>query len=142
MTRAAFAAAGSPAPSTIAIDYQPGVCNIGPAEIARRRRAGHIGLIATIALFGILVAVGAPPLARLLLAIPAAVSASGYLQAYLKFCAGFGAKGIYNFNDVGTTDSVADAASKALDRAKSMRISLASFGIGVVVGVVATLLPI
>ena len=142
MTHAAFAAAGSPAPSTIAIDYQPGVCNIGPAEIARRRRAGHIGLVATIALFGILVAVGAPPILRLLLVIPAAVSASGYLQAYLKFCAGFGSRGIYNFGDVGTTDKVADAAARALDKAKSMRISIASFAIGLGVALVAMLLPI
>jgi hypothetical protein len=26
--------------------YQPGVCNIGPQEIRRRRRAGHVGLVA------------------------------------------------------------------------------------------------
>ena len=36
MTHAAFAAAGSPAPP-ISLEYQPGVCNIGPAEIARRQ---------------------------------------------------------------------------------------------------------
>ena len=141
MTHAAFAASGTPMPA-LSVDYHPGVCNTGPAEIARRRRAGHVGLTATIALFAILVAVGAPPLARLLLVIPAAVSASGYLQAYLKFCAGFGAKGVYNFDDVGTTDSVADAAAKALDRAKSMRISLSSFAIGALVAIVAVLLPV
>ena len=141
MTHAAFAAAGSPAPP-ISIEYQPGVCNIGPAEIARRRRAGHIGVVATVVLFAILVAIGAPPIARLLLAIPAAIAASGYLQAYLKFCAGFGAKGVVNFGDVGTTDKVADAAARALDRAKASRISIASFAIGAAVGVVAALLPI
>src|SRR6187402_3761141 len=75
MTHAAFATAGFPAP--LSVDYQPGVCNIGPAEIARRRRAGHIGLIAAVALFAVLVAVGAPPIARLLVAIPAIISASG-----------------------------------------------------------------
>ena len=90
----------------------PGVCNIGPAEIARRRRTGHIGLIAAMALFAVLVAIGAPPLARLLVAIPAILSASGYLQAYFKFCAGFGAAGVFNFDEVGTTDKVADAASR------------------------------
>ena len=142
MTHTAFAAAGSPAPTSIAIDYQPGVCNIGPAEISRRRRAGHVGLIASVALLALLVAVGAPPIARLLLVIPVAVSASGYLQAYLKFCAGFGAKGIYNFGDLGPTEKVADAAAKALDKAKSMRISLASFGIGALVAIVAVLLPV
>ena len=137
------AATASPAPQPIdVVDYRPGVCNIGPAEIARRRRAGHVGLIAAVALFAILVAVGAPPIARLLLVIPVAVSASGYLQAYLKFCAGFGSRGIYNFGDVGTTDTVADAAARALDKAKSMRISIASFAIGLGVALIAVLLPI
>jgi hypothetical protein len=141
MTHRAFAVSGSPAPP-LSVDYQPGVCNIGPAEIARRRRTGHIGLLAAVALFAILVAVGAPPLARLLVAIPAILSASGYLQAYLKFCAGFGAAGVYNFDEVGTTDKVADAASRAADRAKATRIGLASLAIGAVAGVVAVLLPV
>jgi len=124
------------------VDYQPGVCNIGPAEIARRRRAGHVGLIATIALFAILVLISAPPLARLMLVIPAAISASGYLQAYLKFCAGFGSRGIFNFDEVGTTEQVADAAARALDRAKANRIGLASFAIGIAVALVTVLIPI
>jgi len=139
MTHAAFAAGQ---PGHLAIDYQPGICNIGPAEIARRRRAGHIGLVATIALFAILVLVSAPPLARLVLIIPAAVSASGYLQAYLKFCAGFGSRGIFNFDEVGTTEQVADAAARALDKAKANRIGLASFAIGIAVALVAVVLPI
>ena len=138
-----ISAASASAPQPLATgEYRPGVCNIGPAEIARRRRSGHIGLIAAVVLFAVLVAVGAPPLFRLLLVIPVAVSASGYLQAYLKFCAGFGAAGVYNFGELGTTDKVADAAAKALDRAKSTRIGLASFAIGAVVAIVAALLPI
>ncbi|HET9345947.1 MAG TPA: hypothetical protein VFO05_09605 [Candidatus Limnocylindrales bacterium] len=141
MTHTAFAAAGSPAPP-LSVDYQPGVCNIGPAEIARRRRAGHTGLVAAIALFAALVAIGAPPLARLLVAIPAIIFASGYLQAHLKFCAGFGAAGVFNFDEVGAVDKVADPASKAIDRAKASKISLASFAIGAIVGVVAVLLPV
>ena len=32
--------------------YEPGVCNIGPAEIARRRRSGHVGALITIGLLG------------------------------------------------------------------------------------------
>jgi hypothetical protein len=137
------AATASPAPGPISqVDYQPGVCNIGPAEIARRRRAGHVGLVAAVVLLGVLVAIDAPPLLRLLVLIPVAVSASGYLQAYLKFCAGFGSRGVYNFGDLGPTESVGDAASRALDRAKSMRIGLASFAIGLAVALVAVLLPV
>jgi hypothetical protein len=141
MSHSAFAAS-APSGSFASGDYQPGVCNIGPAEIARRRRAGHTGLIATAVLFAILLIVGAPPLARLLLILPAAVAASGYLQAYFKFCAGFGSRGVFNFGEVGSTDQVVDAKAKALDRARSVRIGLASFGIGAVVAVLAVLLGV
>ena len=60
-------------------EYRPGVCNIGPAEIARRRRAGHVGLAVTLAALAVMLAVGAPPALRLLIAIPAALAAVGYL---------------------------------------------------------------
>ena len=140
-SQSAFAAS-TPTGSLAPVEYQPGVCNIGPAEIARRRRAGHTGLIATVVAFAILLIVGAPPIARLVLIVPAAVSASGYLQAWLKFCAGFGSAGVFNFGEVGTTEHVVDDKAKALDRARAMRIGLASFAIGGVVGVAAVLLGV
>ena len=141
-----LAAAGRPQPvgaaAPAATTYQPGICNIGPAEIAARRRSGHVGVVATIVLFAILVAIGAPPIARLLLALPAAVAASGYLQARAKFCAGFGSRGVFNFGSLGTTQHVDDAAARSLDRRRAIRISLASFAIGLAVAVVAVLLPV
>ena len=123
-------------------EYRPGVCNIGPAEIARRRMAGHVGLIATLVLLAFLIVIGAPPVTRLLLVLPAAVSASGYLQARLKFCAGFGSRGIFNFGSVGETVTVADAEAKAMDRRRSRQISMGAFAVGAIVGVVAALLPV
>jgi hypothetical protein len=123
-------------------DYRPGVCNIGPAEIARRRRSGHVGVIAAVILFAVLVAIDAPPLVRIFVAAPAIIAASGYLQAWLKFCAGFGSTGVFNFGDVGTTEAVADAAAKRADRRRSLQISAASFAIGIAVGIVAVLLPV
>lgn len=131
-----------PAPLDLPAGYQPGVCNIGPAEIARRRRAGHVGLVAAVGLFAALVAIDAPSIARLAVALPAAVSASGYLQARLKFCAGFGSQGVLNFDDVGTTQRIADDAARAADRRRATQIGLASGAIGLAVGVVAALLPI
>lgn len=127
---------------TEATAYQPGVCNIGPAEIARRRRSGHIGALASLGLLVGLVAIGAPPISRLLVALPAAIAASGYLQARLRFCAGFGAAGVYNLGELGTTAKVADEQARRRDRAMALRIGLASFLIGTLVGVVAVLLPI
>lgn len=121
-------------------DYRPGVCNIGPAEIARRRRAGHVGLAATVGLFAALVAVDAPPLARFAIALPAAGSASGYLQAWLHFCAGFGSRGEYNFGPLGRTEQVADADARRRDRQTATRIGLASLAIGLSVGAVGVAL--
>jgi hypothetical protein len=141
MAHSAFATAGSSGPLPT-IDYQPGVCNIGPAEIARRRRAGHVGLIATAILLAVLLIVDAPPLARLLLILPAAAAASGYLQAWFKFCAGFGSRGVFNFGDVGPTERVADDAARALDRARARQVGLASLAIGVGVGVLAVFLAV
>jgi hypothetical protein len=88
------------------------------------------------------VAIGAPPLARLLVAIPAAMAASGYLQARLKFCAGFGSRGIFNFGDVGQTHEVVDAEGRARDRARARQIGFASLAIGVVVAIIAVRLPV
>jgi hypothetical protein len=124
------------------LDYQPGVCNIGPAEIARRRRAGHVGLAITVGLFAALVLADAPPAARLLIALPAIAAASGYLQAHYHFCAGFGSRGVYNFGDVGPMVEVVDPEEKARDRARARQIGFASIGIVVVIGVIAAVLPI
>jgi len=141
MTISTFAASGTP--TTLAPgDYQPGVCNIGPAEIARRRRAGHIGLVAALALFAVLVAIDAPNWTRLVIAMPVVIAASGYIQARLKFCAGFGSRGIFNFGEVGPAERVADDADRARDRARARQIGAASIAIGLAAGVIAAVLPI
>jgi hypothetical protein len=144
MPQSPFAApANAPAPIGIDVpEYVPGVCNIGPAEIASRRRSGHVGMIAALVLLVLLVAVGAPPISRLLIALPVAVGASGYLQARLRFCAGFGTAGVFNFGDRGTTQVVADAGARWKDRVKALQISGAAFAIGIAAGIVAVLLPV
>jgi hypothetical protein len=142
MTLSTFSETGAPGSLAGGTAYQPGVCNIGPAEIARRRRTGHVGLVATIGLLVALVAFGAPPIARIVVALPAAVSASGYLQARLRFCAGFGSLGVYNFGEVGTTDVVEDADARRRDRSRARQIGIASGLIGLAVGAAAVLLPV
>jgi hypothetical protein len=142
MTLSPFSATGTP--GSIAGDpaYVPGVCNIGPAEIARRRRAGHVGAVAAVGILVALVAIGAPPIARIVIALPAAVSASGYLQARLRFCAGFGSIGVYNFGEAGTTNAVEDPEARRRDRSRARQISVASGLIGLAVGLAAVLLPV
>ena len=122
-------------------EYQPGVCNIGPAEIARRRRSGHVGAISTIVLFALLVALGVPHWMRFIVALPAAVAASGYLQAYLKFCVGFATIHVFNFGETGTTTPVLDPQARARDRSRATQLLVATMAIGVAVGLIAVLLP-
>lgn len=142
LTSAAAPLPGTPQLDAAGTRYQPGNCNIGPAEIARRRQAGHVGLLVTIIVLGVLILANAPPIIRLLIALPAAGAAAGYLQAGLKFCAGFGSRGIFNFGELGQTEPVADVAARARDRARANQIFLGSLGIGIAFGVVAALLPL
>jgi hypothetical protein len=137
-----FIAGGSSETPVVSGEYRPGACNIGPAEIARRRRAGHVGLVATVVTLGVLAAIDAPPAARLIVALPAAVAASGYLQARLHFCAGFGSRGVFNFGPLGQVEEVANRDARARDRSKASQIGLASLAVGVTVGVLAALLPL
>ncbi len=122
--------------------YEPGVCNIGPDEIARRRRTGDVGLVATAAVVATLAAIDAPPLLRLLAAVPATISASGYIQARSRFCAAYGSLGVFNLGGAGSTTEVADAEAHTRDRGRARHISLQSFAIGALVGVASALAPI
>lgn len=118
--------------------YVPGVCNIGPAEIARRRRSGWISAAATVALWAVLVALDAPPVLRLLTFFPAAASAAGFLQAAMHFCAYFGFSSLFNFGpEVGKTDTVAEAEFRKQDRRKAWQIVGYSIAIGFGVAVAA-----
>ncbi len=122
--------------------YVAGQCNIGPAEIARRRLIGHLGAAATVAGLLALVALRLPAAWRLLLFFPASASASGYVQAASRFCAGYGSRGVYNFGPVGSPQAVRDPADAARDRARSNRIGLTSAAIGAAVAILAWLLPL
>jgi hypothetical protein len=145
MTHATHAAA-PPAPAspteTHEGSYQPGVCNIGPAEIARRRRSGHIGLAITIVLFVVLVVLHVQPLVRLIVGLPAAGAASGYLQAAFRFCMGFASRGIFNFGELGQTHDVVDPEAHARDRSRANRILLGALAVGIVVAIIAVVVPL
>jgi hypothetical protein len=129
-------------PLVVESPYEAGACNIGPAEIARRRLFGHVALVVSLVLLALLIALHVTPLARMLVALPVAGAATGYIQARLRFCAAYGSRGVYNFGEPGKVNPVMDAAARARDRARSMRISLAAALIGTAAGIVAVLLPV
>ena len=121
--------------------YVPGECNIGPAEINRRRRSGWVGLGLTILLWLAFWIFRVPAPWRLTLFFPAALGAEGFLQAAFHFCAGFGMQGVFNFgSELGKTESVEQADFRRKDQRKALLISLYSALIGIVIAVLGFLL--
>lgn len=118
--------------------YKPGVCNIGPDEIAKREKSGWFGLIGLIGLWGLLVILNASQLWYLLVFFPATMAASGFLQAYLHFCAGFGLKGVYNVvKPAGQTETIGQQDMRAKDRRKAFQIVAGSALIGCITALIA-----
>lgn len=108
-------------------EYIPGVCNIGTAEIRRRRQSGWIGVGATILLWAVFLVFRVPAPWRLTLFVPAMLGATGFLQAAFHFCAAFGMRGVFNFkSEVGKTDTVEQAEFRRKDRQKARMIGLYS----------------
>ena len=122
--------------------YQPGVCNIGPAEIRRRRRAGWVGLVIGVVFLALAFALDWPAAWRLLVAIPAAYSAAGFLQGAFQFCVMFGTRGLFNFGELGTEESVMEADFRRKDQRKALLIGGLSGLIGLVVALGALLIPV
>jgi len=124
-------------------EYIPGICNIGPAEINKRRQSGWLGLGATILLWIVFWFFRVPAIWRLLLFFPAALSAIGFLQAVLHFCAGFGMLGVFNFgSEVGKTETVEQAEFRHKDQRKALQIILYSVTIGIAIAIAGFLLVI
>lgn len=119
------------------IEYVPGVCNIGPAEIRRRMQIGLYGLGATIVLFLFLYLLHLPALTRVILVVPAFMSATGFIQAYTRFCAGYGMEGTFNFTDKReNAQKTADPAAAAKDKKRAQQ----SLAYAVVIALVAAII--
>ena len=123
-------------------EYRPGVCNIGPAEIRRRRQIGYLGLAAAIAIAAVLLALDAPVWTRLLIALPVAGALSAYIQAQTRFCAGFAMAGLQNMGELGSETAIEDGAALAADRRKAMRIHAMSMAGALAAGVAFAVLPL
>lgn len=119
-------------------EYVAGVCNISKEEEARRLASGWLGLAVTAVVELTFVLLAVPAVWRLTLFLPAALAASGFLQAAMHFCAGYGMKGVFNVAaPVGTTQNVEQAEFAAKDRAKAQQIMGLTVLIGLAVAVAA-----
>ena len=120
--------------------YIPGVCNIGPAERAKRRQSGYLAAIFGIVLLILLAIFGAAKGWRIVLILPFSAAASGFLQDAFHFCAGFGMKGLYNVvNSQGITDDVTKEEYRQKDKRKALSILALSFLTGAVLTVISLL---
>lgn len=127
-------------------DYQPGVCNIGPAEQRKRSALGAIASLVTLFLvLGVLTS-DVSRLVLLLSVVPLFLVAEGFLQAQAGFCAGFASAGIYDVSESGTDrQTVENATHRAADRRRAWKLHRQSAALAVggalVVFVVGVLVP-
>lgn len=123
-------------------DYRPGACNIGPREIAKRRAYGISGIVASVVLGVVLVASDAPQIARAIVLFPLWGAIISLEQARRKFCAGFAYAGIRSVNGSDATESVADPADLARDRAAARWLVTYCGGIALAITAVFVLIPV
>jgi hypothetical protein len=123
-------------------DYRPGACNIGPREIAKRRGFGIAGIVVSAALGIVLVAIDAPQIARAIVLLPLWGSIISLEQARRRFCAGFAYAGIRSVNGSDATESVADPADLARDRAAARWLVAYCGAIALAITTVFVLLPV
>ena len=117
-------------------EYVPGICNIGPAEIRRRKQSGWLGVGLTVLLWAAFLIFRVPAPWRLFLFLPAMIGATGFFQAALHFCAAFGITGVFNFgSEVGRTDTVEQAEFRRADRRKARLIGLYSALVGIAIAI-------
>ncbi|MBU6255949.1 MAG: hypothetical protein EBU83_03080 [bacterium] len=126
------------------LTYAPGACNIGPDEIARRRKAAVAGLIATIALGVALLLIGSTPgsTERLLVALPLTGAAIGWIQARRRFCMAYGLAGTFNLGKIGEMQRVSDERALAADRRTAVIIAAQGLALGLVGALAFLALPL
>jgi hypothetical protein len=109
--------------------YQAGVCNIGGAEVARRRQVAILGGVLYLALALYAVIQNFSPAASLVLLAPASIFAIGFVQSRKRFCLAYGLMGTFNFQKLGSVTKIEDKTALAADRKTALQIIVQSLGI-------------
>ncbi len=107
-------------------------CNIGPAEIARRRRMASLLTVVTAGLIVVMVLAHAPGWVRLAAFPFAAAVWVTWLQVFRRFCVHFGMFGLENFGALGEERSVARDVRRA-DARRALEMILEGVLFGLVV---------
>lgn len=124
-------------------EYSAGACNIGPMEIRRRRAVAIVAFVAAAALVVLLLAIGAPAWARLLVFFPLFGGFFSWLQARRRFCAAYALQGTSNFGESqATMQAVTDDAARKADLAAVRRMTRDSLLLALPVTALLVLLPV
>jgi hypothetical protein len=116
-------------------------CNIGPDEIARRRRSSIVFSVVAAVVAVALVVSHVGPIGRLAIFPFAAGAAVNWLQVVHRFCVAFGAFGLENFGRLGEEHGV-DAAQRAADRRRAAQLILEGGLIGALVALALAVAPV
>ena len=120
--------------------YQAGVCNIGGAEVARRRQVAILGGVLFLALALYSIIQNFSPIATLVLIAPASIFAIGFVQSRKRFCLAYGLMGTFNFQKLGSVTKIEDKAALAADRKMAFQIIVESMGLALILTSIVALI--
>jgi hypothetical protein len=119
-------------------EYISGACNIGPAEIKRRKQGAVIGGIAFTLTALLLVSTDATTSTRLIVFIPALLFTVGLIQSRRKFCVAYGFLGVFSLEKLGATTKISINQDLKADRSYAIKLLLQSvFAAAVLTALVA-----
>lgn len=123
-------------------NYVPGMCNINPTEIKRRRQSGYFCLAVAATGLGLFLYLHASWPYFLVLFIPLYVGVLGLLQARSKFCVAFASAGKQHADDGSDVTDVTDTEAKKLDQLKARTMYLKALVISLPITAILCLLPL
>ena len=111
------------------MEYQPGVCNIGPTQQRRRLLLGVGSLLAAAAYVAAVVSLAWPQWAFVLAVVPLYGAAMGWLQYRERFCIGFAGMGVFDVG--GGANEIQNEEALAADRKKAVWLNAKAVALGV-----------
>lgn len=123
-------------------EYISGVCNIGPAEIRKRRTVAIVGFFLTLLGVASIHQSHTSHLARISIFLPAIVFSVGFVQSRKKFCLAFGLMGTFNFGKSRDLARVASPDDRAHDRKRALSILGESAVIAAGITILVMVLPL
>ena len=122
--------------------YQAGVCNIGPSEVARRRQVAYLGGALYISFLAFAILKDFSSVTTVTALFPAIIFSVGFIQSRRKFCLAYGLMGSFNFAKLGSLTQVEDQISLKADRSTAISILTQSLGLALLLTSLAIVLNI